>query len=207
MVYCNPSVISVSYLRTSPCFLYPWAATSIHPTVFTTGQSLGIKRKIWELNPAETPALINAKSPLCNLKSSLLEILKVPSLGTLWVTGKLWHNMFLISQKVLVQQGFYDGASCWMKVKDMLVPVLLSCERPDLDSSHLHGHLLFTAEHRFSAVHWDVSCAACRSNHSYTTNSYCLTNHSTAASEQEGPGFNSSEDLHMWSLNILPEFM
>lgn len=110
LVYCNPSVTSVSYLRTSLYFLYPWAATLIHPTVFTTDQSLGINRKIWELNPAEAHALINAKSPLCNLKSSLLEILKVPSLGTLWVTGKLWHNMFLISQKVLVQQPFGNSA-------------------------------------------------------------------------------------------------
>lgn len=35
----------------------------------------------------------------------------------LWVTGKLWHNMFLISQEVLAQQLFNDGAALLNETK------------------------------------------------------------------------------------------
>lgn len=54
-----------------------------------------------------------------------------------------------------------------MKVKDLLVPVLLSL-RPEL--LHLHGHLLFTAEHRLSAPPGHKLMLLVDQNYSYTTN-------------------------------------
>lgn len=75
-----------------------------------------------------------------------------------------------------------------MKLKDMLLFVLLSCERSDENSLHLRGHLLFKAEHHLPAVHWARNGAGVDQTAEKWQNSVCLSNYSMAA-VQEGPGF------------------
>lgn len=77
-----------------------------------------------------------------------------------------------------------------MKLKDMLDFVLLSCERSDENSLHLHGHLLFKAERHLPGVHWDRSGAGVDQTAEKQQNCVCLSNYGMVA-VQEGPGFTS----------------